>query len=257
MSYQALHALLLDIGTAPMLPTDALHALIHQAQAGDEAALQAAVAANLRLVVSIAKPYAARCHSLELPELVSEGTIGLRRAVQCYQPAQGTFSNYAHFWIRHAVIRAIEQQEAMIRLPVHEFQRRTRARRAAGDPDAAAAQGTGEPDGELPEVVSLDLIHDEDDPYSLLDLLPDATWQQVTPPEYSLDEWCEMFALAALTEREQQALIWYYGLDGTERTSVWISQRWQVTDARVRQIIQRAVQTLRRCRAVQRRLGAA
>jgi RNA polymerase primary sigma factor len=92
--------------------------LAARAKAGDEAARQAMMEANIRLVMSIARRYT--CKSLTFEDLVQEGILGLLEAINKFDGSLGNrFSTYATYWIRQAIVRAIEKQDRIIRLPVY------------------------------------------------------------------------------------------------------------------------------------------
>jgi RNA polymerase primary sigma factor len=93
-------------------------ALATRARAGDGDARRMMMEANIRLVMSIARRYT--CKSMTFDDLVQEGILGLLEAINKFEVARGNrFSTYATYWIRQAIVRAIEKQDRMIRLPVY------------------------------------------------------------------------------------------------------------------------------------------
>jgi RNA polymerase primary sigma factor len=102
----------------PLLRADEEIELAGRARQGDAHARQRMVEANIRLVMSIARRYT--CKSLSFDDLVQEGIIGLLEAINKFDGERGNrFSTYATYWIRQSIVRAIEKQDRMIRLPVY------------------------------------------------------------------------------------------------------------------------------------------
>ena len=107
-----------EIGKVPLLTKEREIYLSNRIIAGDEAAKQELVQANLRLVVSIAKKYLGR--GMLFLDLIQEGNLGLIKASEKFDPTKGfKFSTYATWWIRQAITRAIADQARTIRIPVH------------------------------------------------------------------------------------------------------------------------------------------
>src|SRR3954447_3994357 len=112
------------LGQIELLTPAEERALAFRVERGDLAAKNRMIEANLRLVVHIARRYVRDDSSLTLPDLVQEGTIGLVRAVEKFDPRRGyRFSTYAAIWIRQALGRAIADKSRFIRVPVNIDQR--------------------------------------------------------------------------------------------------------------------------------------
>src|SRR5437667_168360 len=121
-SLDSLQLYLREIGRVPLLTADQEVYLAKRVERGDLAAKRQMIEANLRLVVSIAKPQLGR--GLSFLDLIQEGSVGLIRAVEKFDYRRGfKFSTYATWWIRQAVTRAIADQARTIRIPVHMFER--------------------------------------------------------------------------------------------------------------------------------------
>jgi RNA polymerase primary sigma factor len=125
----ALQLMLREAGRTPLLTAAQEVALARRIEAGDQAALEHMVRANLRLVVAVARRHGARDPALL--DLIQEGVIGLMRAVDRFDWRRGyKFSTYATWWIRQAVDRAAISQARTIRLPVHAVEQERRLARA-------------------------------------------------------------------------------------------------------------------------------
>jgi RNA polymerase primary sigma factor len=253
-----------EIRRIPLLTREQEVELAKRVAAGDEAAKQHMVEANLRLVVMLARRYQGR--GLPLADLIAEGNLGLIRAVEKFRWDRGTrFSTYATWWIRQAVQRALANQARLIRLPVHiEAQlgkvRRTQERltQERGRPpetaEVAAALGLAEKDVQALEEASKmplsletpvgregesfqlkDVVRDPDEPGAVA--IASLLRQQENLPGL-LDD---------LPPKEREILFDRFGLGGdAPMTLEAIGRRMGVTRERVRQIEASALQKLRR-----------
>jgi RNA polymerase primary sigma factor len=243
-----------EIGQTPLLTREDEVRLARKIKRGDQAARQQMIKANLRLVVKIAHDYSS--YGLPLLDLISEGNIGLMKAVERFDPKKGgKLSTYAAWWIKQSIKRALANQSKTIRLPVHLVDKIARMRRVAMQ--LAEEFGREPTDEELGEELSMPAakisqlrtaairpasldatVGQEDDGASLGDMIGDESAH--TPSDLLSDKNMRravMDLLHVLDDRELKIITMRFGLDGKkEMTLEEVGRKFKVTRERIRQL---------------------
>jgi len=253
-----------EIAKTPLLTIAEEIQLARRIRRGDKAARDHMISANLRLVVKIAHDY--KDFGLPLLDLISEGNIGLIKAVERFDPRKGgKLSTYAAWWIKQSIKRALANQSKTIRLPVHLVDKISKMRRAAmalaeelgREPsDEEVAWELGIPVNKVAHLKSVSIrpasldapIGEDGDSATFGDIVGD---ENATSPYENVRERNLKTDLNRMIEsldrREADILRMRFGLDGhDELTLEEVGRKFKVTRERVRQLQNLALQKIRK-----------
>ncbi len=259
----AIKLYLREIGQVSLLTPQQEIDLAARIKKGDKKAREQMIKANLRLVVKIAHDYEG--FGLPLLDLISEGNIGLMKAVERFDPAKGgKLSTYGSWWIKQSIKRALANQSKTIRLPVHLVDKISKMRRVAmklqeelgreptdeelGEELGISASRVGQMRTAAIRPASLDAPIGDDDSNNFSEVVQDENAD--TPYEMLEDKTVTSMLqemVKTLDQREATILRYRFGLDGgSEKTLEEVGQKFGVTRERVRQIQNIALNKLRK-----------
>jgi RNA polymerase primary sigma factor len=252
-----------EIGQVKLLTPDEEIQLAARIKKGDKKAREHMIKANLRLVVKIARDYEGI--GLPLLDLISEGNIGLMKAVERFDPSKGgKLSTYGSWWIKQSIKRALANQSKTIRLPVHLVDKISKMRRTSmklqemlgHEPsDEELADEMGMTAARVTQMrqaairpASLDAPIGDDDSNNFSDVVQD---ENATSPYDNLEDKTVTDMLQEMVKhldpREATILRFRFGLDGgSEKTLEEVGIKFGVTRERVRQIQNLALKKLRK-----------
>ena len=252
-----------EIARFPLLTVEDEVKLARKIKRGDQEARSLMVRSNLRLVVKIARDYSN--YGLPLLDLISEGNIGLMKAVERFDPQKGgKLSTYAAWWIKQSIKRALANQSKTIRLPVHLVDKISKMRRVSNQ--MTEELGREPTDDELAEEIglasckvsalktaairptSLDQPIGDDDSTAFGDLVGDVEAQdpfEMLRDKDLRDEVGDL--MGVLDDRERRIINSRFGLDGKKpKTLEEVGVKFHVTRERIRQLQNIALSKLRK-----------
>ncbi len=261
---KSLDKYLQDISKIELITAEEEVQLAQRIKKGDQQALEKLTKANLRFVVSVAKQY--QNQGLKLPDLINEGNLGLVKAAQRFDETRGfKFISYAVWWIRQSILQALAEQSRVVRLPLNKIGSINKINKTfsyleqANERPPSAEEIAKELDMTINEVktslknsgrhVSMDAPLKEGEESNLYDVMRAS--ESPLPDKDLLTQSLRTEinrVLGTLNEREADVVRLYYGIgDHPSMTLDEISEEFDLTRERVRQIREKAIKKLRNC----------
>ncbi len=260
---EALERYLSEIAKTNLLSPEQEADLAARAKKGDKKALEDLIKANLRFVVSVAKQYQNK--GLSLPDLISEGNIGLIKAAMNFDETRGfKFISYAVWWIRQSIMQALAEKSRQIRLPVNKVGTQNRIRQVISelqqkyqrDPTTEEIAEALKVDesfikeimSQSDPVVSLESpMGGEDTDLKLVDLIANNEYRADKNVNEEENKEIIKHLLNTLPPRDAEIIKMYFGIDQSHRYTLdEIGAQFNLTRERVRQIKNKAMQSLRK-----------
>jgi RNA polymerase primary sigma factor len=261
--YKSLDKYFNEIDKIDLISTREEVMLARRIREGDKAALERLTKTNLRFVVSVAKQY--QNMGLTLGDLINEGNMGLIIAAKRYDETKGfKFISYAVWWIRQSISNALAEHARMVRLPynqliflnkMHKIQSTLEQKHGRKPSDDELAECMELPVEKIKDMmnksgtsISIDEAFQDDDNYTLLDILPDS--------DASTDYLVEQEAIAreihysmkVLSKRDRELLGMFFGLGGFSPVSLEeIGKRFNISKEHVGRLKEKALIKLRNC----------
>lgn len=250
-----------DISRLPMITAEEEAVLAQKIRQGDQQALRELTCANLRFVVSVAKQY--QNQGLSLPDLINEGNFGLIKAASRFDETRGfKFISYAVWWIRQAVMQAIAEQSRVIRLPLNKVGTINKMKKAVSQLEQELERKPS--NVEIAKKLDIDIKEIEisqsvsawhlstdapifGDSETILDIFLDTESAKTDDSLMLSSLQIEVTrSLTALSSREREVVILFYGIGSTSTHSLAeIAEKFELTRERVRQIKEKAVRRLK------------
>lgn len=263
LEYDGVKEYLKEISRRPLLTHEQVVELVRRINNGDSSAREVLIESNLKLVVSVAKRY--NCRGLSFIDLIQEGNLGLIKAVDEYDVERGCkFSTYAFYWIRQAIMRAVQNKGRNIRIPAHKLERVMEYQRIVMElskelsREPTFEEVANEMNLSISEVVklhklgfdtvSINTMIDSDGRTELEKFIPSSS---ETPEDIAVKRTLQLevrnlLLRCNLNQREIDVLMLRYGFNDEEAMSLdEVGKELNVTRERVRQIEARAIKKIR------------